>query len=85
MTSALRRMHASSGDGEETTMRELIIIGGGAAALSAGMYALGKQLDFLMIYESLGGKAGWRQNIIGQEEVEYLAGEEAVRIFEGIL
>ncbi len=63
-------------------MRELIIIGGGAAALSAGMYALGKQLDFLMIYESLGGKAGWRQNIIGQEEVEYLAGEEAVRIFE---
>ena len=50
-------------------MRELIIIGGGAAALSAGMYALGKQLDFLMIYESLGGMAGWRQNIIGQEEV----------------
>jgi thioredoxin reductase len=39
-------MRASSGDGEETTMRELIIIGGGAAALSAGMYALGKQLDF---------------------------------------
>ncbi|MCS6840093.1 MAG: NAD(P)/FAD-dependent oxidoreductase [Roseiflexus sp.] len=63
-------------------MRELIIIGGGAAGLAAGMYALGKQLDFVLIYESLGGKAGWRQNLIGQEEVEYLAGEEAVRIFE---
>ncbi len=63
-------------------MHELIIVGGGAAALSAGMYALGKQLDFLMIYESLGGKAGWRQNLVGQEEVEYLAGEEAVRLFE---
>lgn len=63
-------------------MHELIIVGGGAAALSAGMYALGKQLDFLMIYESLGGKAGWRQNLVGQEETEYLAGEEAVRIFE---
>lgn len=63
-------------------MRELIIIGGGAAGLAAGMYALGKQLDFVMIYESLGGKAGWRQNLVGQEEVEYLAGEEAVRIFE---
>ncbi len=63
-------------------MRELIIIGGGAAALSAGMYALGKQIDFVMIYESLGGKAGWRQSLVGQEEVEYLAGEEAVRIFE---
>lgn len=63
-------------------MRELVIIGGGAAALAAGMYALGKQLDFVMIYESLGGKAGWRQNLVGQEEAEYLAGEEAVRIFE---
>lgn len=63
-------------------MRELIIIGGGAAALSAGMYALGKQIDFVMIYETLGGKAGWRQSLVGQEEVEYLAGEEAVRIFE---
>lgn len=26
--------------------------------------------------------SGWRQNLVGQEEVEYLAGEEAVRIFE---
>lgn len=63
-------------------MRDLIIIGGGAAAQSAAIYALGKQLDFLMIYENLGGKAGWRQNLVGQAEVEYLAGEEAVRLFE---
>jgi thioredoxin reductase len=63
-------------------MRDLIIIGGGAAAQSAAMYALGKQLDVLMIYENLGGKAGWRQNLVGQVDVEYLAGEEAVRLFE---
>ncbi|MEN9939124.1 MAG: hypothetical protein RLZZ387_5703 [Chloroflexota bacterium] len=63
-------------------MRDLIIIGGGAAAQSAAIYALGKQLDFLLIYESLGGKAGWRQNLVGQTKVEYLAGEEAVRLFE---
>jgi thioredoxin reductase len=63
-------------------MRDLIIIGGGAAAQSAAMYALGKQLDFLMVYENLGGKSGWRQNLVGQTEVEYLAGEEAVRLFE---
>ncbi|HWQ11321.1 MAG TPA: NAD(P)/FAD-dependent oxidoreductase [Roseiflexaceae bacterium] len=63
-------------------MRDLIIIGGGAAAQSAAIYALGKQLDVLMIYENLGGKAGWRQNLIGQVEVEYLAGEEVVRLFE---
>jgi len=62
-------------------MRDLIIIGGGAAGLSAGMYALGKQLDFLIIYDTL-GKAGTAQHLIGQEDEEYLAGSEAVRLFE---
>jgi thioredoxin reductase len=63
-------------------MYDLIILGGGAAALSAAMYALGKQLDFLVIYEDIGGKAGTRQSLSGQVEDEYLAGTEAVRLFE---
>jgi thioredoxin reductase (NADPH) len=63
-------------------MHDLIIIGGGAAGLSAAMYALGKQLDFLMIYEDIGGKAGTRQYLYGQVEEEYLAGAEAVLLFE---
>ena len=62
-------------------MRDLIIIGGGAAGLSAAMYALGKQLDFLIIYETF-GKAGTAQHLGGQAEEEYLAGSEAVRLFE---
>ena len=62
-------------------MRDLIIIGGGAAGLSAAMYALGKQLDFLIIYDTF-GKAGTAQHLIGQAEEEYLAGSEAVRLFE---
>src|SRR5689334_3718670 len=62
-------------------MRDLIIVGGGAAGLSAAMYALGKQLDFLIIYETF-GKAGTAQHLIGQVEEEYLAGSEAVRLFE---
>ena len=62
-------------------MRDLIIIGGGAAGLSAAMYALGKQLDFLIIYETF-GKAGTTQHMIGQAEEEYLAGSEAVQLFE---
>jgi thioredoxin reductase len=63
-------------------MHDLIIIGGGAAGLSAAMYALGKQLDFLVIYEDIGGKAGTRQYLSGQVEEEYLAGAEAVLLFE---
>lgn len=63
-------------------MRDLIIIGGGAAGLSAAAYAIGKQLNFLVIYEDLGGKAGRRQTLAGQVGEEYLAGAEAVRLFE---
>jgi thioredoxin reductase len=63
-------------------MYDLIIIGGGAAGLSAAMYALGKQLDFLLIYQDVGGKAGTRQHLLGQTEEEYLAGSEAVLLFE---
>ena len=62
-------------------MHDLIIIGGGAAGLSAAMYALGKQLDFLLIYDTL-GKAGTPQQLIGQVEEEYLAGAKAVGLFQ---
>ena len=63
-------------------MHDLIIIGGGAAALSATVYALGKQLDVVMIYEKLGGKAGARQHLRGQVVEEYLAGTEAARALQ---
>ena len=63
-------------------MHDLIIIGGGAAALSAAVYALGKQLDVVMIYENLGGKAGTRQQLRGQVGEEYLAGTEAARALQ---
>lgn len=66
-------------------MYDLIIVGGGAAGLSAAIYALGKRLHFLIIYEQLGGKAGGRQHLTRQNELEYLAGEEAVRQFEHTL
>jgi thioredoxin reductase len=63
-------------------MYDLIIIGGGAAGLSAAVYALGKQLEFLAIYDDVGGKTGTRQHLFGQAEEEYLAVAEAVLSFE---
>jgi thioredoxin reductase len=45
-------------------MHELVIIGG-AAGLSAALYALGKGLDAVTIYEDVGGKAGTQQQLAG--------------------
>ncbi|MDZ4717224.1 MAG: NAD(P)/FAD-dependent oxidoreductase [Roseiflexaceae bacterium] len=63
-------------------MYDLIIIGGGAAALSAATYALGKRLEVRIIYQNLGGKSGWRQNLTGQEGAEQLPASDAVRSLE---
>jgi thioredoxin reductase len=66
-------------------MYDLIVIGGGAAALSATAYALGKQLTVLMIYEHLGGKAGARIQLRGpaESEVDYLVGHILVHLALG--
>jgi thioredoxin reductase len=63
-------------------MYDLMIVGGGPAALAAAMYAQGKQLKTLVVCETLGGKAGSRQQLVGQLGDEYLPGAEAVHAFE---
>lgn len=45
-------------------MHDLIIVGGGPAALAAASYALDKQLDVVMVYEDLGGKIGRRESLL---------------------
>src|SRR5690242_10234905 len=71
-----------TGAKSEETMHDLIIIGGGAAGMSAALFALGKGLDTVTIYEEVGGKAGTQQQLAGQSGEEYLAGAEAVQLFE---
>lgn len=45
---------------------DLVVIGGGPAALAATWYAITKRLNVLMIYEELGGKIGWRQRFAAE-------------------
>ena len=63
-------------------MKDLIIVGGGPAALAAAAYALSKHLDVAVVMTEPGGWAGWRQTIVGQQAEEYLAGEAAVKPLE---
>jgi thioredoxin reductase len=66
------------GADSEESMHDLIIVGGGAAALSSATYALGKQLNVLIIYEQLGGKTNFHFTVRSEED--FLVGHILVHL-----
>lgn len=61
-------------------MYDLIVIGGGPAALAATFYALGKRLNVVMVYEELGGKIGWLHSLGGIGQSDDLPGNELAHL-----
>lgn len=65
-------------------MYDLIIIGGGPTALASAVYALDKQLNFLIIAEDIGGKVGLPRGEAGQQSIAWQVSEEAAHLFERV-
>lgn len=62
-------------------MYDLIIIGGGPAGLTAGVYAIRKRLNCLLVSPDLGGKAVATLHIEGVDTHNVVNGAELVRRF----
>jgi thioredoxin reductase len=62
-------------------MRDLIILGGGPAGLTATMYAIQKRLDVLLITRDLGGKTNYHLKLPFVERHMVINGDELLNRF----
>ena len=63
-------------------MHDLIILGAGPAGMTAGVYAVRKQLDVLVLTGDIGGQTTWSSEIENYLGFIYITGTELVRKFE---
>lgn len=63
-------------------MHDLIILGAGPAGMIAGVYAVRKQLDTLVITDNIGGQTTWSSEIENYLGFIYITGPELVEKFE---
>lgn len=67
---------------EQQNHYDLIILGAGPAGMTAGVYAARKQLNTLIITESIGGQAMWSSYVENYLGYIYIPGTELVQKFQ---
>jgi NADH-dependent peroxiredoxin subunit F len=61
---------------------DLIILGAGPAGITAAVYAVRKQLDFLVITQDIGGQAAWSGDIENYTGYQFITGPELALKFQ---
>lgn len=63
-------------------MRDLIIIGGGPAGMTAAVYAARKRIDALFLSKDIGGQGMWAASVENYMGYQYIEGFELMQKFE---
>ena len=63
-------------------IQDLIIIGGGPAGITAGVYAARKKMKFLMITKDIGGQAAWSSDVENYPGYQFITGPDLVAKFQ---
>ncbi|MEI7827876.1 MAG: FAD-dependent oxidoreductase [Euryarchaeota archaeon] len=66
----------------DPTLRDIIIVGGGPAGLTAAVYAARKMLDVLLVTQNIGGQALYSLDVENYMGYQFISGQDLMDRFE---
>jgi len=67
---------------KNTTLHDVIIVGGGPAGLTAAVYAARKMLDVLLVTQNIGGQALYSLDVENYMGYQFISGQDLMDRFE---
>jgi len=63
-------------------MKELLIVGGGPAGITAAVYSARKKIDFSVVSKDIGGQAAWSGDIENYTGFQFITGPDLAKKFK---